>query len=153
MCIRDSYGAHVFFLSRLGRLEDDEDDAPLANRPSEALRGVAITAVLLPIAAWWAVRGTTAGPGPLSVGLIVALLIGVRTALRTNEAARQGAVGGWTRADVGRAMGGCLRRLPFVSASMAAPTFLLGPLGLVALLFAFLGGALSGALRRLFPLT
>ncbi|MEL6715469.1 MAG: UbiA family prenyltransferase, partial [Planctomycetota bacterium] len=115
-----AYGAHVFFLSRLGRLEDDEDADALDERPTDALRGVAVTAILLPLAAYWAVRGAGDGPGPALAGLAVAFGLGLKNAAGARASARKGGEGGWTRADVGRATGSCLRRLPFVSASVAS---------------------------------
>ena len=150
------YGSHVFFISRLGRLEDEEDDGPLADRPTRALRGVTITRLMVPVVGL-AVLGPTIGGGvpspPLALGLIVSAGLVARGATGTLRLTREGAAEGWTRQSVGRATGHCLRGLPTYTGAMAAVGAFLGPTCLPALAWALVGAWISGRLRRRFPLT
>ena len=150
-----AYGAHVFFIGRLGRLEDDEDDRPLEGRPTAALLGAAGTALLIPPATWWAVRETADPPnaGAAAWGLLLGLALAGRSAYAILARAREGARAGWTRGRVEAATGEVLRRLPTTVGGAAASVLLYGNLGGVALVVALVGGKLSGLLRRWFPLT
>lgn len=102
------YGAYVFTVSRLGRMEDGEESS-IGNRPRSLLR---LAALLLLAPAL-----VPALPAPL-LGRALALAIGLA-----------GAVGLWRRAasaqsfgpaQVGAAMGLCLRRLLIFSCACAA---------------------------------
>ena len=119
-----------FFISRLGRLEDEEDDGPLGDRPTRALRGVTITRLMVPVVGL-AVLGPTIGGGvpspPLALGLIVSAGLVARGATGTLRLTREGAAEGWTRQSVGRATGQCLRGLPTYTGAMAAVGAFLGP--------------------------
>jgi len=150
-----AYGAHVFFIGRLGRLEDEEDDRPLGQRPTAALRGAAATALLIPPATWWAVR-EAAAPANVDAatwGLLLGMALAARSAFAIHARAREGAREGWTRSRVEGATGEVLRRLPTTVGGAAAAVLLLGNLGFVALVVALAGGKVSGVLRRWFPLT
>lgn len=139
------YGAYVVFASRLGRLEDDEDPRPLGSRPTRALLTAATCLLLVPAVAW--LRGSgwvgVAGSGVLAL------------------AAAAGPLGfamsrpGWTRADVGRHMGGLLRRLLVVTAAFSLSTWReAAPAPAIVATLAILAGyPLSFALRRVFPPT
>jgi len=149
------YGTHVFFISRLGRLEDDEDDGPLADRPTRALRGVAITRLLIPVVGLAVLAGPTgsAPPPPLALGLLASAALVARGASSTLRTMREATASPWTREAVGRATGQCLRGLPTYTGAIACLGVFLGPTCLVALTWGFAGAWLSGRLRSRFPLT
>jgi len=150
------YGSHVFFISRLGRLEDDEDDAPLAARPTNALRGIAITRLLIPVIGLAVLgAGASGGPpsGPLSLGLLLAAILAARGGYLSLSTMSEGAKAGWDRAAVGRATGQSLRGLPMFTGAIASLGLFLGPTCLPALLWGLFGAWLSGKLRARFPLT
>ncbi|MEM9801921.1 MAG: UbiA family prenyltransferase [Planctomycetota bacterium] len=149
------YGSHVFFVARLGRLEDDEDERALEARPSAALRGAAWTLLAVPIGGAFAlgIERLTSGDLALPAGLVLSAALAGWSATGLLGRARTGAEEGWTRASVGAATGLCLRRLPIFAASIASLGLFLGPAAAVALLVALAGARLSGALRGLFPLT
>jgi len=135
------YGAYVFTVSRLGRLEDGEDDAPLGRRPSALLGIAAVWLVAAGGLAFFASpRADSYGPWPsLALAAIGALGL-VQLALGTRE---------WTAPLVGRAMGQALRRLLLFTAVLA-----LAAQGTSGLLVAagILGGyAVSHVLGRWFP--
>ncbi len=150
------YGAHVFFISRLGRLEDDEDGGPLASRPTNALRGIAITRLLIPVVGL-AVLGTGATGGSpsakLSLGLVLAAGLAARGGYLTLSTMSAGAKAGWTRAAVGRATGQSLRGLPMFTGAIASLGLFLGPTCPPAFAWGLFGAWLSGRLRARFPLT
>ena len=54
---------------------------------------------------------------------------------------------------MGAATGLCLRRLPLLSAAIAATGAFVGPAAMAALVFALVGARISAALRQTFPLT
>ncbi len=150
------YGAHVFFISKLGRLEDDEDDAPLASRPTNALRGIAITRLLIPVVGLAVLGANADGGSPslkLSGGLVLAAGLAARGGYLTISTMAAGAQAGWTRASVGRATGQSLRGLPMFTGAIASLGLLLGPACVSALLWGLFGAWLSGKLRARFPLT
>ncbi|MDG1051339.1 MAG: UbiA family prenyltransferase [Planctomycetota bacterium] len=150
------YGTHVFFISRLGRLEDDEDDAPLGDRPTRALRGVAITRLLIPVvglAVLGVAEGTEGLSTALTLGLVLAAGLAARGAYLSLRTLQRGAQDGWTRGSVGQATGQSLRGLPTFTGAMASIGFFLGPTCPSALLWALGGAWLSGKLRARFPLT
>lgn len=117
------YGAYVFFVSRLGRLEDGEAGA-IGRQPCWLL-GAAAVCQLVPLV--WA----PLWPSPLAcVGLLV-------LALRRE----------WSRGDVLAAMGSALRLLLGYSAAVAE----LGAGSLAAFLLLIAAYPLAWALRQLFP--
>lgn len=148
------YGAHVFFISRLGRLEDDEDEAPLGERPTHALRGIAVTRMLIPFVGYLVLADPgTAPPLDLSLGLVLAAGLAARGAMLTYRTMASGARSGWTRSTVGQATGQSLRGLPTFTGSMACIGLIVGPVCVYALAFALVGAWISGKLRSTFPLT
>ncbi len=133
------YGAYVFCVSRLGRMEDAEDRAPLARRPSAWLVAIALVPLCF-LAVPEILRTERLAP----LGLILASGYGLwRTASSTVT---------WTGDLVERAMGSCLRRLLVCTASVA----LLGarfdvPDAWLAAVLILAGYPLAHALRRSFP--
>ena len=144
------YGAYVFVVSRLGRLEDGEDARPLAQRP----RGLLLTAMLLLLLVPLLPRiGLSTGPPDVDPllgmaerrGLSALVVAGgavflLRRALRREP---------WTPGAVRQAMGTALRAL-FVFTSALA---LLGgtTAAVVAAVLILAGLPLGVALRRVFP--
>jgi len=129
-----AYGAYVFAIGRLGRLEDDTARAP-GMRPRRLVAQAAALLVVVPLAA--------AAYEPsmwLALGAALALAGAVAPA---RLAARRDA---WSHADVVRAMGVLLRRL--VVATAAATCAVGEPVVGLALLALF---PLGVALRRVFP--
>jgi len=131
------YAGYVFVVSRLGRLEDGEDDVALGRRPAMLLGMAATLLVTVPIA--------TAIDRPLAAlpSFVVATAgaFGLaRVALRKEA---------WTKPDVLRSMGMALRRLIVFTAAAAclAPA----PAGLIVGGLILCGFPLSFALRRVFP--
>ncbi len=154
------YGAHVFFIGRLGRLEDEEDSKPLGSRPSKALRGIGWTALAVPVAGLFALApgGDIAQLGALSsahaTGLALCAAIASWNATVLLKRARElDETDGWTRGTVGASTGLSLRRLPLFTASIAAMGFFVGQAAVAAALVALVGARLSGAMRKIFPLT
>jgi 4-hydroxybenzoate polyprenyltransferase len=106
-----AYGVYVFLVSRLGRMEDAEDGAPLARRPSVLLVAGALVIALVPFCTPHAVLGDLLP----SIAVAFAGAFGlVACAARTRE---------WTRPLVERAMGLCLRRLLVFTAAAAMAAF------------------------------
>lgn len=154
------YGTYVFFVSRLGRLEDDEDAGPLGGRPRRyLLAGAACLALVpvLPLAPFfsdaignvvWPWHSSLGGEG-VALGALAAALVAwagafglARAALTTRE---------WTRGAVGACMGMALRRLLVFTAACALLGLAWGPApGIVAAL-ALLGYPVSYGLRKVFP--
>ena len=135
------YGAYVFTVSRLGRLEDGEDEAPLARRPSRFLILAAIWLVAAGALAFFAsARADSYGPWPAlvlaGVGAFGLVQLAVSTPL-------------WTGPLVGRAMGQALRRLLVFTAALALAAQ--GVTGLVAAAAILCGYAISHTLGRWFP--
>ncbi|QDV07372.1 prenyltransferase [Planctomycetes bacterium Poly30] len=154
------YGAHVFFIGRLGRLEDEEDQRPLGHRPSRALRGIALTAMAVPIAGLVALSpgGNVLRVGelgfPAAAGLAACAAIAAWNAtVLLKRAAELDGSNGWTRGTVGASTGLSLRRLPLFTASIAAMGMFMGPAASVAGIVALVGARMSGAMRKVFPLT
>jgi 4-hydroxybenzoate polyprenyltransferase len=165
------YAGYVFFASRLGRLEDDEDEAALARRPSRALGSAALCLVALPAASLLPLgpvsppetaRSTVAAAAAVRILPWLVATVGAWRLL--GEALRPS----WTRAQVGRATGMALRRLLVFTATCALVAVLpalrsaqQGRVwpdvdGLPWLLTAgaiLLGYPLSYGLRRVFPPT
>jgi hypothetical protein len=100
------YGLYVLVVSRLGRMEDAEDAAPLGSRPSTMLVMVA-TCLFLPLAV----------PPVIVPERAAALLLAIAAAWGLVHAARR--TRPWTRALVEREMGACLRRLLVFAAIVA----------------------------------
>lgn len=134
------YGLYVFVVSRLGRLEDGEDDAPLDRRPSRFLFAAGAVLLSVPLVVPdVAIAARVAAFA--SVALAAYALI--RTAHATSA---------WTRADVERAMGLALRRLLVASAAIALLGLRPGSWdGAIAAALILLGYPIAHGLRRAFP--
>lgn len=153
------YGLHIFFISRLGRLEDLEDEKPLGERPTDALRGAGMTALAVPVVGVFTF-GWIAMPAPaedsmlpLAVGLVLSSVLAGWNSITLLGRARVERAKGWERASVGAATGLALRRLSLFTASVALLGAFMGPASWVAVAFAVLGAKVSGMLRSVFPLT
>jgi 4-hydroxybenzoate polyprenyltransferase len=134
------YGLYVWIVSKLGRLEDGEDGAPLGRRPSALLAWAGLALVCMPLA-----MGDTDLPArPYALALALA---GAFALFRTADATRT-----WTRGHVERAMGLALRRLLVASAVVALLGWRPGswdaPLAAAAILS---GYPIAVGLRRAFP--
>jgi 4-hydroxybenzoate polyprenyltransferase len=137
------YGAYVFAVSRLARLEDDEDRGALGQRPRHALILASALLLALPLLA---PGGTTTFARLLAWVLCAAGALGLlRCALTTSR---------WSRASVGAATGMGLRRLLVFTSACAclawSPDSLAAPWVAAA---ALAGYPLSWGLRRVFPPT
>ncbi len=132
------YGAYVFLVSRLGRLEDGEDAAPLARRPSVLLQSAAF--VLVAIGALAFVARPATGPWP-ALALAAAGAFGLFHLGFTTRT--------WTLPAIGAAMGAALRRLLIVTAALALAAH--GPHGLLVAAAILAGYPLSYWLRGYFP--
>ena len=133
------YGAYVFVVSRLGRLEDGEDEDLAGGRPTRLLRGAAAL-LLLPVLV------PVPSAGLLDRGAALALLIAGAAGLLQRAATTET----WTRGLVGASMGLALRRLLLFTAASA----LLGgtwTAWLTAALLLALGYPTARALARRFP--
>ncbi|MCP3915803.1 MAG: UbiA family prenyltransferase [bacterium] len=141
------YGTYVFAISRLGRLEDDEDPRPLGRRPQRALASATFALAAVPLVALFAgAQGRWLGAGAAAAVAWAGAFGLAQLALRSE----------WERAEVGRAMGAALRRLLVFTA--AATLLALGGadgtwqwLPLVAAAAILAGYPISFWLRRVFP--
>ncbi|MEO6711521.1 MAG: UbiA family prenyltransferase [Planctomycetota bacterium] len=134
------YGVFVLRVSQLGRMEDGEDADLGGPKPKALVLSAALMLLLVPFLPPF---------GRLS-GILVASAIAWPAAFSLVRLARLRAE--WTRADVERAMGLCLRRFLIFSAALAArswapPTF--DALIVAALILS--GYLISARLRRVFP--
>ncbi len=150
LAIPAAYAGYVFFVSRLGRLEDGEDEHPLGRRPAGLIAAAVALFCVLPI------LPIVPRPRPedddlarlffdtriLASTLVVAVgaFLPLRLAFR---------VGDWTRAGVISAMGVLLRRLLVFDVAVA---FAVGsPSAALTGALLLLGFPLSSKLRGLFP--
>ena len=134
-----AYGIYVLVVSRLGRMEDAEDAAPLGSRPSFLLV-LAALCFFLPLLTPPVLVAERAAPFLLALVAAGGL---VHAARRTRP---------WTQALVERAMGASLRRLLVFAAIIALLRADRGvPDAWIAALAILAGYALSHALRRAFP--
>jgi len=138
------YAFFVMRVSQLGRLEDGEDAGLRGARPKVFVLSAALVLASVAFLPPWDVRihsmGARIASAVIALGAASGLL---RLALARGE---------WTRADVERAMGACLRRLLAFTAALAALAW--NPPARDALIVAALvlaGYAASAALRRVFP--
>ncbi len=138
------YGAYVFTVSRLGRLEDREDQRPLGQRPSRFLIVAAVLLASVPLLGL-----ALSGTGATGVMLSAVLALGAAAALV--KAARRSDP--WTRAAVGASMGLALRRLSLFTAALALLLIDTGRASGLAAVVALAGFALSVGFRRLLPAT
>jgi 4-hydroxybenzoate polyprenyltransferase len=136
------YGAYVFVVSRLGRLEDREDPRPLGQRPARALNSAALLLAATPLLAL-VLPGATAWGAVLAAFLAWPAAKGLARAARRREP--------WTRAAVGANMGLALRRLLIFTASCALIQVEVGPAPAIVVVLALAGYPASFALRRVFP--
>lgn len=133
------YGAYVFVVSRLGRLEDGEDRDLAGGRPGRLLRAAA---VLLVLPAFVPLPGVALPDRALA---LCALLVGAAGLWRRSLSPEP-----WTPGRVGASMGLALRRLLLFSAALA----LLGSspqARLVAAALLGLGYPFARLLARRFP--
>ena len=139
------YGLYVFLVSRLGRLEDREDEVGARRVSPRALVLVAAALLLVPPVAaglmadmdWLAARSLAQGPwSGLGVALVGAFGL----------ARRAWTLSAWTPATIGATMGMALRRLLVYTSAVALVTD-----GLIAGGLILLGYPVSHALRKLFP--
>lgn len=139
-----AYGGYVFFISRLGRLEDDEDEGVLGARPAAYLRAASLCLLALPACGWLLPR--PAGLGPLASAAVA--WAGAAALVRS-------AWGGldWTRAEVGRHMGMSLRRLLVFTAATSLLGAAWGTAPWIVAAAILAGYPLSFALRKVFPPT
>jgi 4-hydroxybenzoate polyprenyltransferase len=141
------YGLHVFFLSRLGRLEDGEDPRPAGNRPRLFLGGAAALLVLAAVAP---LAGTSLGA--LRVSHLAAPAVALLGALHLHRAARLGPP--WTasslQASMGRALGG-LTLFAAVVALRALPEAVDQREVLLAAIVVLAGLPISRILARVYP--
>ncbi|HUR27481.1 MAG TPA: UbiA family prenyltransferase [Planctomycetota bacterium] len=138
------YALFVLRVSQLGRLEDGEDAALSGSRPKSFVLSAALTLVFLALLPAFDPR--THGWGGRIVCIAIAWIAAYglfRAALSRTR---------WTRADVERAMGLCLRRLLAFTAALAALAW--SPPAHAALFVAgaiLFGYLLSARLRVVFP--
>jgi 4-hydroxybenzoate polyprenyltransferase len=146
------YGGYVFCVSRLGRLEDGEDDRPLGRRPARLLACAAALLLALPVLPLAALPERVIAADGLrafvaSQRITIATLVAAAGAFGLLRLAFRLSL--WSRLDVLRAMGMALRRLLCFTATVAVMS---GTLAGVAVGAAILGGyPLSFGLRRVFP--
>ncbi len=139
------YGAYVFVVSRLGRLEDGEESREPGRLPSLYLTCAALVLLLVPALPLSSPAfGGALRPFDLGWGLSILLAV-----LGSSGLLRQALRGNWTRPRILAAMGMCLRRLLLFTATASllvangATWFV--TLGILA------GYPASFALRRVFP--
>jgi 4-hydroxybenzoate polyprenyltransferase len=148
LAIPAAYAAYVFFVSRLGRLEDLEQDEPLGAAPALCLGGAALALLALPILALMRIARSGISSrheaGIVVAGAAFVVVWGAAPlllrALKTRE---------WQRADVLRAMGLALRRLLVFTAGAALLSGA-GPGWIVAAAI-LCGYPISYGLRGVFP--
>jgi 4-hydroxybenzoate polyprenyltransferase len=134
------YGAYVFVVSRLGRLEDGEDPRPIGRRPRVLLTVAAVILVLVPFE-------PDAGLGFLRLPAHAVAWAGA-WGLFVEARARDA----WSREDVQRAMGLALRRLLVFTATVALLSFRAGEWdAAIAAAVILAGFPLAHALRHAFP--
>lgn len=138
-----TYGLYVFVVSRLGRLEDREDD--LAARKVHPRWLVVSAAGLLCAPLLLAAAGVGRGAAWPALALGLALTaFGVFGLLGLVRGTHD-----WTPASIGAAMGMALRRLLVFTSAVAVVTG--GRDGMIVGLILLAGYPLSHALRRVFP--
>lgn len=134
-----AYALYVLIVSRLGRMEDAEDAAPLGSRPSMLLV-MAACCFFLPLLVPPVVEPERGVPLVLAIAAAWGL---VHAARRTRP---------WTRALVEREMGACLRRLLVFSAIVALLRANLARADAwIGALVILSGYWIAHALRRAFP--
>jgi 4-hydroxybenzoate polyprenyltransferase len=102
------YFTYVFTLSRMGRMEDAEDAAPLGRRPSLHLGVCAVVLLCVPLAPRWP---------PAEIARLLAFVLTAAAAAGLARAAWS--TPAWDRATVERAMGLTLRRLLIFTGAVA----------------------------------
>lgn len=133
-----AYGAYVFIVSRLGRLEDAEEALLSDAQPRRLVLALATTLMIVPFL-------------PISsaslVGRAAAFALCVAAAATLWRAAA--GVKGWTRGDVERTMGYALRRLLIFTCALAVLPG--GPQSWLFALLILAGYPLAKQLRGIFP--
>ncbi len=136
------YGAYVFSLSRVARLEDQDDPEQAAGSPQRAMMACALYLVAAPFAV---------GGGPPLRSRLLAAALALGGAFGLVQLARS--AGRWTRAQSGAATGAALRRLLVFTSALALAAWrddATAPIVAAAILA---GYPVSWALRRVFPPT
>ncbi|MFT7676103.1 MAG: 4-hydroxybenzoate polyprenyltransferase [Planctomycetota bacterium] len=135
------YGLYVFSVSRLGRLEDGEDEGPVRERSRPPLLIASLLLLGAPLI--YLVPGLTSAPGGLAAATLLCLLAskGLLAKLGTIE----------HREQVGPLMGMALRRLMVLTAALGLAAGGPGAGGWLAAGLALLGFPISHLLRRAFP--
>jgi len=137
------YASFVFVVSRLGRLEDAEDEAMIGQMPTFLLWTAAMLLLLAPVAAR---SGLHSERWPTEARTFASVLLVGLAALGIVRASR---VRTWTRALVMRGMGVSLRRLLVFTAAVALTTGGTHAWIVAGLILA--GFPISYALRGVFP--
>ena len=140
LCAATLYGAYVFWLSRLGRLEDAEDDAPLGQRPRGFLLGASACLLLAPLAPLY-------GSASMGAPALLAALLAAAGAWPLARIATGTTT--WSKGLVMSAMGMGLRRLLVFTAVLACASGASEGPWVAAVILA--GYPLAHALRRVFP--
>jgi len=135
-----AYGAYVFFVSRLGRLEDAEDGQPLGTRPRRPLRAALTCLLLVPFLRLD--RG-------LNLGVLASFVVAWSAALGLARLAWSSTE--WTHQRVEQAMGCALRRLLMFALACMLLMASDSPDVWIAGAFVLAGYPLAVALRRVFP--
>jgi len=139
-CAAALYGGYVYWLSRLGRLEDAEDDAPLAQRPRVFLLGASACLLLAPLAPVYAAARIDA-PALLALALAA---VGAWPLARLATSTPH-----WSKGLVMAAMGMGLRRLLVFTAVLACASGASAGPWVAGVILA--GYPVAHALRRVFP--
>lgn len=144
------YGAYVFFVSRLGRLEDGEATELNDGTPARLLRFAGILLLTLgmsaPLLTALPAEHAHALPGLPWSRIILPFLIAAGGSRGLFQAA---GARSWTRGDVLRSMGLCLRRLLVVTAAVAVAAGSWDGVAVAACILC--GYPASFWLRRVFP--
>ena len=142
-----AYAAYVFFVSRLGRLEDDLESEP-GTRPVPLLRGAAACLLACAIAALiYSLNRSLTEAGFLILFGLPGLVLAVFAAADIASVSRSQDT--FTREDVERAMGVCLRRLLVCQAAISL--CIATGTGFLVSLVILLGYPAASSLRRVFP--
>lgn len=149
------YGAYVFLVSRLGRMEDGEDAAPLGERPARLVRAIArVPLVLVFVLALPTFANPPGASGPIEPARVVALVgaLGLATIASFGLARLASEPAPWTRTRVEASVGACLRRLLLLTAIVALASATGTALDAWIVTGVILCGyPLAHALRRAFP--
>jgi hypothetical protein len=138
------YALFVMRVSQLGRMEDGEDAGAPGGRPKALVFSAAITLVFLTMLPPVDLHADRIGGRLVCIAIALPAAFGLfRLAVSRIE---------WTRADIERAMGMCLRRLLPFSAAIAALAWRPPAFDALIVSGAILAGyGVSARLRKVFP--